>query len=78
MITVESNNLHSFGQRRRVLAKADSQFSRAAPTEHQLSPDKLMACMSRTNLASAKKFPHEDPSAITKGTPFSRAVREER
>ena len=69
MITVEFNNLHSLGQRGRVFAKADTQFSLAVPTEHQLS---------KTNLVSAKKFSHEDLSAITKGTQFSRAVRKER
>ena len=65
MITVESNNLHSFGSRRRVLAKADDQFSRVH-TEHLLSLDKLMACVSKTNLVSAKKCSHEDLSATTK------------
>ena len=61
-----------------MLAKADNQFSRAVHTEHQLSLDKLMACVTKTNLASAKKISHEDLSAITKSTQFSRAVREEK
>ena len=43
-----------------MLAKADNQLSRAAHTEHWLSLDKLMACGSKTNLVSAKKFSHED------------------
>ena len=38
---------------------------------------KLMACVSKNNLVSAKKFSHEDLSAITKSKQFSRAVREE-
>ena len=49
-----------------MLAKADTQFSRAVHTEHWLSPDKLMACVSKTNLVSAKKLSLEDLSAITK------------
>ena len=61
-----------------MVAKADTQFSRAVHSEHQLSPDKLMACARKTNLVSAKKFSHEDLSAITKSTLFSRAVRVER
>ena len=60
-----------------MLAKADNQFSRAVHTEHQLSLDKLVACVSKTNLVSAKKFSHEDLSAITKSTQFSRTVRKE-
>ena len=48
-----------------MLAKADTHFSRAVHTEHYLSLDKLMACVSKTNLVSAKKFSHEDPNAIT-------------
>ena len=48
-----------------MLAKADNQFSRAVHTEHELSLDRLMACVSKTNLVSAKKFSHEDLSAIT-------------
>ena len=43
-----------------MLAKADYQLSRAVHTEHWLSLDKLMACGSKTNLVSAKKFSHED------------------
>ena len=62
-----------------MLGKADNQFSRAVPTEHWLSLDKLMACVSKTNLVSAKKlFSHEDLSAITKNIQFSKAVREVR
>ena len=61
-----------------MLAKADNQFSRAVRTEHQLSLGKLMACVSKTNLVSAKKFSHEDLIAITKSTQLSRAVLEER
>ena len=61
-----------------MLAKADIQFSRAVHNERWPSLDKLMACVSKTNLVSAKKFSHEDIIAITKSTQFSRAVREER
>ena len=43
-----------------MLAKADNLFSRAVRTEHQLSLGKLMACVSKANLVSAKKFSHED------------------
>ena len=51
-----------------MLAKADIQFSHAVHTQHKLSADKLMACVSKANLVyvSAKKFSHEDLSAITK------------
>ena len=37
-----------------MLAKADNQFSRAVRTEHWLNLDKLMACVSKTNLVWAK------------------------
>ena len=61
-----------------MLVKADNQFSRAVHTEHRLSLVKLMAYVGKTNVVSAKKFSHEDLSAITKSTQFSRAVREEK
>jgi len=51
---------------------------RAIHTEHELSLDKLMACVRKPNLVSPKKFSHEDLTEITKRTQFSRAVREER
>ena len=58
--------------------KTDTRFSRAIHTEHWPSLDKLMACVSKTNLVSANKFSHKDLSAITKSTRLSRAVREEK
>ena len=60
-----------------MLAKADESVLPCSP-EHYLSLDKLMACVSKTNLVSEKKFSPEDLSAITKSTQFSRAVREEK
>ena len=61
-----------------MLAKADNQFSHAVHTEDWLSLDKLMACVSKTDLVLAKKFSHEDLGAITKSTQVSMAVQEER
>jgi len=61
-----------------VSACESEYFSLAIHTEYELSLEKLMACVSTTNLVSLKKFSHEDLSAITKRKQFLRAVREER
>jgi len=60
-----------------VLAKANTQFSRAIHTEHKASLDKLIACVSKTNLVSTKIFSHQDLSEITKSKRFSRALQED-
>jgi len=61
-----------------VSACESEYFSHAVHTEHEPSLDELMACVSKTNVVSPKKFSHEDLSEITNSTQFSRAVREER
>jgi len=58
-----------------VLAKANTS---PVQSTHELSLDKLMACVRKANLVSPKEFSHKDLSEITNSTQFSRAVREER
>jgi len=57
VITVESNYWHVWVKK--VSACESEYFSRAIHTEHEPSLDKSMTYVSKTNLASPKKFAHE-------------------